>query len=257
MNGSTATTICAERCRPPIPWQLPGPLDGIGPEKLLQIQELIRGENYRVDPRSPRWVGGVVADVLGFDIEHEDGRSQIKDSLKAMLDAGALKSVGWRDERRHLTLAVAVGKMHAPTRKSLGTKEIMTTKGLAQTRIRRTRKKPLFHAGLLWVLGCASPAFCASCASPPKTDPRTRANLDGMGVSCTCASPIFCASPTNSRKCRWHRGLRECASCFQAYRPGAWRGETGTWSTDDLLRMDFRFTSALLREHGPTTKPEK
>jgi hypothetical protein len=54
-----------------------------------------------------------------------------------------------------------------------------------------------------------------------KTDSRTRANADGTRASKGCASPKIVRESANSRKCRWHKGLRECAGPRGAIEPQA------------------------------------
>jgi hypothetical protein len=101
-----------------VPWKAPGPLDAITPQQERQVCDLIRGGNYRVDPRAPGWVGNVVGEVLDVDVESESNREQIKAILKQWFVNGVLKKVEQRDKRRHVTLVVEPGngkKVKVPT----------------------------------------------------------------------------------------------------------------------------------------------
>jgi hypothetical protein len=98
-----------------VPWSECGVLDAVTPAQAKQIFDLARGNDYRVDPRADNWIGNIVADVLGLDVESEADRKSIKIILDAWYTNQMLRKVERRDRRRHLILVAEPGK----SRKSL------------------------------------------------------------------------------------------------------------------------------------------
>jgi hypothetical protein len=93
-----------------VPWKAPSVLDGISPAHVKQVCDLARDNDYRVDPRANNWVGNVVADVLGFDVEDEIDRERVKIILGEWYKNQTLKKVERKDKWRRLTLVAEPGK---------------------------------------------------------------------------------------------------------------------------------------------------
>jgi hypothetical protein len=75
------------------PWHFPGAFDGVTTDHMHRVRELTRDGEYRSDPRAAGWIGSVVADVLGLDIEAEGDRMRIKEVLKGWYAKGVLAKV--------------------------------------------------------------------------------------------------------------------------------------------------------------------
>lgn len=79
-------------------WSWPDPLEAVSVHDLLAVQKAIAAGEWREDVRSKKWVGGVVADTLGFDKDNNANRARIKALLKTWIVSGALRTERRRDE---------------------------------------------------------------------------------------------------------------------------------------------------------------
>ena len=92
------------------PWKWPSPLRGTGQDDVTIIQEAVSAEvNCRADPRSPDWVGNIVAKVLDIDISQPEERDRVKGMVRAWVESEVLKIVIRPDEKRRPREFVEVG----------------------------------------------------------------------------------------------------------------------------------------------------
>jgi hypothetical protein len=80
------------------PWEWPNPLDEVTAEDLNKVQAAIASGSWRASSQAARWAGRAVAEVLGYDIDDEREREQVKSLLKIWLKSGALKLEVRKDE---------------------------------------------------------------------------------------------------------------------------------------------------------------
>lgn len=99
-NGDQVGVAC--------PWKWPELFEGITTAHLIAAQKAIAQGEWRNDPRSPEWVGNVVARVL--DLNLEDNRKRIAGILKEWVENRALKIVEKEDEKRRPRKFVEVDK---------------------------------------------------------------------------------------------------------------------------------------------------
>jgi hypothetical protein len=81
-----------------ISWVLPGVMEGVTTAHMHRVRELVRERRYRKDARSPDWIGGAVAEVLGLDVDTD--KDKLKAVLKTWFANGVLKSESHRDEKK-------------------------------------------------------------------------------------------------------------------------------------------------------------
>jgi hypothetical protein len=90
------------------PWKYPGAFDTVRPEHIETVRAMIRSSNnFRIDSRSPEWVGRVIADVVGFDADDEADRKSIKKIIDTWIDNKVLFKVPRKDEKRKSRVYVA------------------------------------------------------------------------------------------------------------------------------------------------------
>jgi len=90
-------------------WEMPSPFDGVSTADLYRVKNMIRVGDYRASPQSPNWVGHVVAEVLGLNIEAKAARAKISDVLKVWFANKALIKVLRKDDRRRDKVFVIPG----------------------------------------------------------------------------------------------------------------------------------------------------
>jgi len=85
------------------PWNWPDAFDGISPQDARKVQLAIadmEDEPPLESNRSPqRWVGVVVADVLGMDLDDKAAKTRINTLVKTWIKSGVLEVVDIRDTR--------------------------------------------------------------------------------------------------------------------------------------------------------------
>ena len=90
-----------------VPWHYPAVFDGVTETHMLKVRAMAGEGNYRIDMRSPDWIGQAVADVLCLDAE--DDRARIKALLKVWFKNGVLRTVERRDASRRMKTFVEPG----------------------------------------------------------------------------------------------------------------------------------------------------
>jgi hypothetical protein len=99
-NGDQVGVAC--------PWKWPELFEGLGTRHLIAVQKAIAAGEWRLDPRSPEWVGICVARVLEFDVDQS--KKRISKILKQWIENEALEVVEKEDEQRRQRKFVVVGK---------------------------------------------------------------------------------------------------------------------------------------------------
>jgi hypothetical protein len=82
-------------------WDYPQPLDGVTADDKRWMRETVRQGNYRVDPRSPDWLGQPLAKRLGLDPEQPGNRKKINGILRAWFADKVLAVDERKDDARH------------------------------------------------------------------------------------------------------------------------------------------------------------
>jgi hypothetical protein len=90
-------------------WDYPQPTDGVTADDMRWMQETVRQGNYRVDPRSPDWVGRPLAERLGLDPEEPGGRKKINSVLRVWFANKVLAVEQRRGKDRHTVQYVVPG----------------------------------------------------------------------------------------------------------------------------------------------------
>jgi hypothetical protein len=99
-NGDQVGVAC--------PWKWPELFEGISTSHLIAAQKAVANGEWRADPRSPQWVGTVIAQVLGWKVE--DCRKRIAGVLKQWVENGAFEIIDKEDDQRRPRKFVIVGK---------------------------------------------------------------------------------------------------------------------------------------------------
>ncbi|MEM7695293.1 MAG: bifunctional DNA primase/polymerase [Pseudomonadota bacterium] len=86
------------------PFTLPNATDGVTVTHLDEVMRLAGEkegpERYREDVRAKAWIGHMIADVIGADMEDPADKKRVKASLAMWLKSGALKVVEGDDDKR-------------------------------------------------------------------------------------------------------------------------------------------------------------
>jgi hypothetical protein len=82
-------------------WEWPDAFDGIEAADAVRVRAEISKtvEPLRADTRSPHWVGHVVADVLGLDVQSKAGKERVKGVVQEWIKTGVLCMSETRDAR--------------------------------------------------------------------------------------------------------------------------------------------------------------
>jgi hypothetical protein len=74
-----------------VPWTYPGVLDGVTPQDVQWIRELVRTEpDHAYSPNTKTWIGYALAERLGLDAEDKADRAKLRKILKAWFANGVL-----------------------------------------------------------------------------------------------------------------------------------------------------------------------
>ena len=99
-NGDQVGVAC--------PWKWPELFEGISTRHLIAVLKVVETADWRLDSRSPQWVGHAVAQAL--DIDAENSRKRITKLLKEWISNGALEVIEKEDDERHPRKFVVVGR---------------------------------------------------------------------------------------------------------------------------------------------------
>ena len=92
------------------PWEKSDPEEALDDEAFKRIQDEVLGGVWRMDVRSPQWIGRAVALALEWNADLPDVRTDIKAIVSRMLKQGLLRIVEGVDEKRKKREFVEVGK---------------------------------------------------------------------------------------------------------------------------------------------------
>lgn len=101
-NGDSVGVAC--------PWEWPNAFEGVSTWQLKQVQARVADGNYRKDSQAADWVGSVVADVCGLDLQRDKPR--IKEIVKQWVETDMLRYVEKDDGSRRMRWFVEVGTWH-------------------------------------------------------------------------------------------------------------------------------------------------
>jgi hypothetical protein len=71
-------------------WSYPAAFTGITTNDMEHVRGVARVGSYRIDPRSPEWIGAVLAERLGLSLEEKTHCARISKIIKTWVAAGAL-----------------------------------------------------------------------------------------------------------------------------------------------------------------------
>ena len=84
------------------PWIFPKPFGEVGQDDQDYFRSLVRDSNYRVDSRSPQWLGLELAAKYDRDPKTKGDAVWIATILKTWVENGVFKKVQRYDDRREL-----------------------------------------------------------------------------------------------------------------------------------------------------------
>ena len=90
-------------------WE-PDALPAIPAPDVLAIQTVVSNDEWRVDIRSPNWVGRAVAEAMNLRLEQPEQRNRAQITVKEMVAKGWLRVVQKRDAKRRVMTFVEVGE---------------------------------------------------------------------------------------------------------------------------------------------------
>ncbi|WP_441256200.1 AAA family ATPase [Bradyrhizobium sp. 482_C4_N1_1] len=100
-NGDNVATVEA--------WTMPGLFEGVTTADMMRVRLMAAKGEYRSDPQSGDWIGKIVADVLGLDIEAD--KKRIKAIVKTWMSNGVLAVERRKDATRRERSYVVPGEM--------------------------------------------------------------------------------------------------------------------------------------------------
>lgn len=90
----------SDRVGVPVAWEPPGAFDGVTVTDLMAVQQRVAAGDYKASDQAAAWVGGAVADVLGWNLDNPGDKARIKALLKSWLASGALKKETRQDPQK-------------------------------------------------------------------------------------------------------------------------------------------------------------
>jgi hypothetical protein len=90
-------------------WTPPNPFDQVTSHHLDKVMKLVSEGDYRENCQAKDWVGHVVAEVLGLDLDEPVAKSKVKALLKTWIKNGALSVVEKLDAKREMRTFVVAG----------------------------------------------------------------------------------------------------------------------------------------------------
>lgn len=99
-----------------LPWQWPDAFDGVSNMDAIRVQGLVAAANPapRYSSQSPQWVGHIVADVLGLDVDDKNHRARINSMIGAWLKTKVLITDEVEDGRRGRAIKVVLPGPNVP-----------------------------------------------------------------------------------------------------------------------------------------------
>jgi hypothetical protein len=91
-------------------WQWPDFTDRITDDNRREIQLRISKKVFGAAPQAGDWVGKMVAEVLGLDIENAVDRALVRELLDDLRKTHAIKYVERPDKHRNKRLFVEIGQ---------------------------------------------------------------------------------------------------------------------------------------------------
>lgn len=102
-NGDSVGVACS--------WTPPDAFEGISPRHLYDVQRAVSQGDWRENPQTKdAWVGNVVAQVVGLDLDKKHERKRAQTLLFSWVRSGALEVVEKEDSKRMKRKFVVVGK---------------------------------------------------------------------------------------------------------------------------------------------------
>lgn len=92
-------------------WTPPNPFDGVTSRHLSEIMKRVDQGSYRKDIQARDWVGKLVAEVIGLDLDDVHAKAKVKALVKQWLKAGALKEVDKKDAKGELRPFITAGSI--------------------------------------------------------------------------------------------------------------------------------------------------
>jgi hypothetical protein len=98
-----------------VPWEWPNPLEGVSAGHIYHIQQCVDAEgDYRESSQAKKWIGHLVAVVLGLDLGDSRQHAKVKSLLKIWFENGVLVVERRKDASRQERPFVSVGKWVTP-----------------------------------------------------------------------------------------------------------------------------------------------
>lgn len=98
------------------PWQWPDAFDGISQKDALRVWGMVSTANpvARYSSQSTNWVGKIVADVLGLDLEDKNHRSRVNTMLGTWIKTGVLAIEEQPDSRTGRDVKIVIAGPNPP-----------------------------------------------------------------------------------------------------------------------------------------------
>jgi len=90
-------------------WTMPALFHGVTTQHLDLVIARARSGEYRDSPQSPDWIGNVVAEVVGLDLEKSADRKKVSGMVKSWLGTKMLRIVAGKDKARRPVRFVVPG----------------------------------------------------------------------------------------------------------------------------------------------------
>jgi hypothetical protein len=98
------------------PWKWPDAFDGVTPQQAATIKAQVdlMAEPPRADARSPKWVGELVADVLGLNMTKPGDKARVKTLVAGWVKTDVLRITDQHDKRSGREVKVIIGGSNDP-----------------------------------------------------------------------------------------------------------------------------------------------
>ena len=82
-----------------VPWSWPNQFDELTPERVLEVQRALAGQQKRKDVRADDWAGDTIATVFGLDASNKSHRAKINKWIAHWLKVGVLTEATIKDNK--------------------------------------------------------------------------------------------------------------------------------------------------------------
>jgi AAA domain len=107
--GNERPGLAGDKVGVVVAWPWPDLIGEISPVQISKIRDKVAAGEWREDSQAKNWVGNVIAEILGVDLNDKPGRYGTKMIVRNLLNDGILMVVRRKDEQRKEKGFVEIG----------------------------------------------------------------------------------------------------------------------------------------------------